>query len=103
MVETHTHKPIIGKGVIRCQTCDKFLDSAEEEILVAQSAIRAKRVQDEIAIAGGYTASGHEGDSVVYAKVLNGLTMEIVVRKVKDLEYVVIKRARVREKMQDTS
>jgi len=88
----HRHEPIIGlDNILRCRTCGKELSSAEEIIVKTQSALSARRVQDEIAIAGRYFASHFQSGSLVYSKSENGLRFELSVRLVKDKECLVIR------------
>ena len=88
----HRHEPIIGlDNILRCRTCGKELSSAEEIIVKTQSALSARRVQDEIAIAGRYFASHFQYGSLVYSKSENGLRYELSLMHVKDKDYIVIR------------
>lgn len=89
----HKHEPIVGlDSIIRCRTCGKILPSAEYEVCKVSSAIRARRVLDEIAIAGGYAATSYDRGFVVYSKTHGGVKEEVVGEKLADRNYRVFKR-----------
>ncbi len=84
----HEHDTYLGlDNIIRCRTCGKEVIS----MIVASvtSAARARRVLDEIAVAGGYSAVASDGDFVVYR---DNKGLEITVTKIAERRYDVIKR-----------
>jgi len=85
-----THEEHVGlDNLIRCRKCGVILP----EIVLAsvQSAIRARRIQDEIASAGEYQATGMDGDFVVYS---DGKGIEIAIKKIAERRFDVVKRVK---------
>ena len=64
----------------------------EQAIIKAQNSARAKKILDEIAVAGGYQATGLRNGFVVYSKNEDGVIEELFVRKIGDKEFAVVKR-----------
>ncbi len=82
------HEPVIGlDNIIKCKLCGE----AVYELIIAsgiQSSTRARRILDEIAVAGDYKAISVTDKDVVYG---NG-TFELTTRKIAERRYEVIKR-----------
>lgn len=64
----------------------------EKVITKVQSSVRAKRVLDEIVVAGGYQAIGFHDGFVIYEKNKDGITEQIFVRKIGDKEFEVVRK-----------
>lgn len=89
----HEHEAIIQlNNTIKCRTCGKIAPYAEETICRVDSAVRARRIMEEIAVAGGYWASSLVSGFVVYKREQGGLTIEITAEKMSDRKYKVYKR-----------
>ena len=83
------HTPTLGlDGIIRCKRCGDLLPHMDEEIDKTQSAKRANRILEEIAVSGGYFASGFSNGFIVYCKNEEILTAE----KLGERNFVVTKR-----------
>ena len=80
---------------LTCRLCGIPLESLEEPIGKTQSRKRASRMLEEIAVAGGYTASRFSDNFVVYAKPDGNITEEITAKKEGDKEYTIIKKTTV--------
>ena len=94
----HKHEGIIGTdGLLRCRTCGQLLEQAEEEVTRVGSKVKAKRVLDEIAVAGNYFASSFEGGFVVYTRKKDGVTEEITGEQLTDRDFVIKKRFTTKE------
>ena len=89
----HEHDPIVGLDrVIRCRTCGHVLPYMKETISKVQSSSRARRILEEIAVAGNYKAVNFSGLFVVYSKNKDGLTEEVTAKKLGDREFEVTKK-----------
>ncbi len=89
------HEGVVGLDhIIRCRLCGITLDMYESQITKTQSAKRAKKIIDEIAVKGGFTAARFDDTFVVYEKHDQGIVEEITAIKEGDKEYKVIKRLR---------
>ena len=89
----HKHFPEIQlDGTIKCKDCGQTLPYAEEEICKVSSAMRVRRVLEEIAIAGEYMAASYEKGFMVYSKRQNGITEEVTGEKLSERNYRVYKR-----------
>lgn len=64
----------------------------EQEIGKVQSAVGAKRILEEIAVAGGYIAAGFSDGFVVYSKTKNDITEEINARKFGERDFRIMKK-----------
>jgi len=93
METKHEHEPIISLGnLIRCRTCGQILSSMKEVISKVQSSTRARRILEEIAVAGKYKAIEFRGSFVVYSRNKDGLIEEVTAKKIGDREFEVVKR-----------
>ena len=89
----HKHEPLVQlDGLIKCRICGELLPYAEEEICKVSSAMRVRRVLEEIAVAGEYTADSYEKGFIVYSKKQNGIIEEVTGEKLSDRNYRVYKR-----------
>ena len=89
------HDPIVQlDDLIRCRKCGELLPEMEEEIATVSSRKRANNVLQEIAVAGGYRASGMQDGFVVYRKMQNENEEEVTAQKNKGFGYKVVKRTR---------
>ena len=89
----HKHEPLVQlDGMIKCRTCGIILPYAEEEICKVSSAMRVRRVLEEIAVAGGYYAASYEQGFIVYSKKQDGIVEEVTGEKLSDRNYRVYKR-----------
>ena len=94
----HKHEGIIGNdGLIKCRTCGQILPYIEDTISKVVSALRAKRILDEIAVAGNYQAIGFNGDFVIYSKCKDNLIEEITAEKLKEREFIIKKVTKIVE------
>lgn len=92
---THVHEAELGLDKsIRCRECGEILDTYKEEICKVSSASRVRKILEEIAVSGGYSASGFENGFVVFSTVREGLTEEVNGEKVADRVFRVYKRIR---------
>ncbi|MBA7631409.1 hypothetical protein ES703_38940 [subsurface metagenome] len=64
----------------------------EQAILKVQNSVSAKRVLDEIAVAGGYQPTGFRDGFVVYSKNKDGVTEELFVKKIGDKNFEVVRK-----------
>ena len=88
----HKHEPIISlDGQIKCRTCGKILPFFEEELAKVSSAIRLRRILEEIAVAGNYTAISFHRGFVVYSKKIDNLREEVTGEKVANREFRIYK------------
>ena len=88
----HKHDALVSlDGIIRCRTCGEILPSMEEILTKVQSQRRAKRILEEIAVAGKYRAVNHIGGFVIYSRDRNGLTEEVTARRVNEKEFNIVK------------
>ena len=88
----HKHEALIGSdNIIKCSTCGKVLDKIEQEIGKVVSAVGARRLLDEIAVAGGYMAIGFNEGFIVYSKNKDGVIEEVTASKRKEREFVIKK------------
>ena len=86
----HKHEPYIAlDGLIHCRTCGEILPEAIEEIAKVSSARRARRILEEVAIAGHYYASSWERNFTIYARERDDIIEEIAAEKLADRDYVV--------------
>jgi len=76
---------------LRCKLCGETLDSYEERISIEISCKRALRIIKEIAQAGEYIVSDGSSEFPVYTKVVEGLIIDITVRRLKGRFYEVVK------------
>lgn len=60
----------------------------------ADSAIKARRMLDQIAIAGGYKVTGAAGNFPIYSRQVDGVNDEISIEKTKKRRFDVIKLTR---------
>jgi len=89
----HEHDPILQlDGIIKCRTCGVMLSNMEEEITTVTSRRRAEKVLQELAVAGGYRASGFDDGFVVYRIEKNGNEEEVTAKKKEGVGYKVVKR-----------
>ena len=87
------HDALIGLDcIIRCRLCGDVLPYSIETITKVQSSTRAKRILDEIAVAGNYRASSFNDSFIVYSRCRDSLIEEVSVEKVKDREFRVFKK-----------
>lgn len=90
---THNHDPIVqNDGIIKCRTCGEILPCMTETIATTDSAIKANRVLQEIAVAGQYQALSFEQGFVLYARTRNTNREELCVEKVSPRRYRVCKK-----------
>ena len=87
----HKHDPVVILGSIKCRLCGKLLSSATENVAVADSAVRANRILQEIAVAGQYRADSTRDGFVVYIRDHGNLQEELSVQKVSNRRYHIIK------------
>lgn len=89
----HVHKSaVLPTGNIVCKECGEQLERHEEIITKSQSAKRAKRMVEEIAVSGHYCAQGYANGYVVYGRDSEkGLHEEVFVRKINDKDFHIIK------------
>ena len=90
----HEHDPIVLYDSIKCRLCGEPLESAEEVIASAQSIMRARRIQDEIAMEGQYMLTGLSDDGVIYSKPSDGIFTDVLIRKRRSRSFEVVKRYR---------
>ena len=90
-IDIHMHDPIVTLDSLKCRTCGEQVDSAEEVISRVQSSSQARRIQDEIAMAGGYAVTHLGDDGVTYSKTANNIIMDIFIRNVKSKVFEVVK------------
>ena len=69
----------------------------ETIISKAQSAVSAKRILEEIAVAGSYIASGFSDGFIIFSKSKDSLVEEITVEKIKEREFVIKKTVKMVE------
>jgi len=94
----HKHDIIISLNhQITCRTCGQIVPYFEEIISRVQSAKKAKRIMDEIAVAGEYKAISIYQGFVHYVRELDGLTEEITARETGDRAFEVVKITRMKE------
>lgn len=86
---------------LRCRLCGEELDSFEEKISTELSGKRALRIIKEIAQAGEYIVSDGSSEYPLYVKNIDGLVIELTVKRIEDREYDVIKRVHYREVISD--
>ena len=77
----HQHDIDASLGVSRCRTCGEIVGGTTT-IVRTQSAVRAKTIAEEIAVAGRYTASGMQDGYVLYTRKVDGATDEISVKRI---------------------
>ena len=77
----HQHDTDTSLGVPKCRTCGEIV-SGTTVVVRTQSAVRAKTIAEEIAVAGRYTASGMRDGYVLYTRKVDGVTDEISVKRV---------------------
>jgi len=65
---------------------------SEQVVTKVQSSVSAKRVLDEIVVAGGYKATGFHDGFVIYSKNKNEGTEQVFVRKIGDKEFEVVRK-----------
>ena len=88
----HLHEPTITlDGRFKCRTCGQVLEQATEEIRVS-SKRTAKRILDELAVAGNYYASSYERGFIVFSRTKDGVTEEITGEHINERDYRIIKR-----------
>lgn len=68
------------------------MTTREQVITKVQSSVSAKRVLDEIVVAGGYQAIGFHDGFVIYSKRRNEITEQVFVRKLGDKEFEVVRK-----------
>ena len=89
----HDHEAIIGLDkILRCRICGQVLSGTERVVSKVTSSSRAKRILDEIAVAGRYQAVGFSDGFVIYSKISDELTTEVTARKIGERVFEVIRR-----------
>ena len=89
----HKHEPIIElDNILRCRTCGKTLEYAEQELGKVVSSKIANRMLDELAIQGGFEAASFESGFIVYSKNRDGIREELTAKKQSDRQFVIIQR-----------
>jgi len=86
---------------LRCKSCGKEIDSYEETISTEVSGRRALRIIKEIAQAGEYTVSDTSSVFPSYIKNMDGLVIEVTVRRIVERDYKVVKRVHYKEVISD--
>ena len=87
------HEPEIQLGgLIKCRICGNILPEATEEITKVSSARRARRILEELAMAGNYYVASRERGFPIYARDKNGVKEEITAEKLADREYKVYRK-----------
>ena len=90
MVSECRHDGVRGLDKItRCKHCGEVL--TKQIIAKVQSSYRAKRILDEIAVAGEYVAAGFNGEFVIYSKKRNGVIEEITIEEYSDKQFQIVK------------
>jgi len=96
MVECgHANIDMTLSDQIRCKDCGALLDSVEKKVGNATSVIGAKRLQEEMAVMGKYTASAFSDGFVVYSRIRNNIREEVLCRKAGVRMYHILKRLSV--------
>jgi len=92
----HEHEPIAGLDkIIRCRICGQMLSNTEQIVSKVTSLSSARKVLDEIAVAGGYRATGFDRGFIIYSKDRDDrLREEICIGKLKEREFVIKKITR---------
>jgi len=91
----HANIDITLGDQIKCNDCGTILESVMKKIGNATSVIAAKRLQEEFAVAGKYTASAFDSGFVVYSRTRNNLKEEVICRKIGIRSYHILKRLSV--------
>ena len=89
----HKHEGIIGNDdLIRCRLCGQVLSHITETISRVSSARRAKKILENIAVAGKYMAIGFNDGFIVYLKHKGIWVEEITARKIGERDFEVTKK-----------
>ena len=89
----HTHEPLVSlEGILKCRTCGKVLEYAEQELGKVVSARIANRMLDELAIQGGFEAASFEAGFIVYSKNRDGIREELTAKKQSDRQFIIVQR-----------
>ena len=89
----HEHEPNIQlNGMITCRTCGEILPYMEEDIAKVDSALKANRILQELAVAGNYRANSWDSGFVLYSRDKNANREELAVKKGSKRNYRVVKR-----------
>jgi len=89
----HEYEGLVSNdNILRCRTCGQILGMIEQTISKVVSAYRARKVLEEIAVAGKYTIIGFNEDFPIYSIDKDGITEEITASKLGEREYRIIKR-----------
>ena len=89
----HKHEGLVGNdGTIRCRTCGQLLPFMTETLSRVSSSRRARRILDEIAVSGRYTASTFNGRFIVFSKLKGNLMEEITANKLGEREFEITKK-----------
>jgi len=97
-MENHKHEPIVTlDGQLKCMTCGKPLEEAQEEITSLGSRLGAKELLDHMAVDGGYSAGAYENGFIVFSREKDSITEEITIVRHGLRDYRIVKRYSVRE------